>query len=364
MQGSGVGRLRLVWTGADADGASRCRAWAASAQVNQLGLRPCADMVDGGAAQQQRRRHCGSCAGDLKLRGAAVEADLTESGTLLDGAAGLEEVRILTCARNSGQRNAQSTMSRVHLGAVAGEALDLLDRGVWEKLVGSGGGRLRLVWTGANADGASRCRAWAANAQVNQLGLRPCADMVDGGAAQQQRRRHCGSCAGDLKLRGAAAEADLTEFGALLDGAAGRRAQFGVVVLQVFLESSCSRVVGVVVLQVLKDAWRTVERVAVMNRTRKRRGVVQFPWELAKGSVGYWPDQPIVCSRVVASFPSDSCFATCREFVVYDSWSRFDSFEVDTTPSSVNTLSLRSTLTSSSVDTDPPARLFFAVGAD
>ncbi|MQM15695.1 hypothetical protein Taro_048645, partial [Colocasia esculenta] len=31
--------------------------------------------------------------------------------------------------------------------------------------------------------------------------------------------------------------------------------------------------------------------------------------------------------------------------------------------SRVDTLSLRSTLTSSSVDTDPPARLFFAVGA-
>ncbi|MQL82955.1 hypothetical protein Taro_015448 [Colocasia esculenta] len=28
--------------------------------------------------------------------------------------------------------------------------------------------------------------------------------------------------------------------------------------------------------------------------------------------VGYWPDQPIVCSRVLASFLSDSCFATCR----------------------------------------------------
>ncbi|MQM14462.1 hypothetical protein Taro_047392 [Colocasia esculenta] len=37
--------------------------------------------------------------------------------------------------------------------------------------------------------------------------------------------------------------------------------------------------------------------------------------------------------------------------------------QVDTTPSSVDTLSLRSTLTSSSVDTDPPARFFFAVGA-
>ncbi|MQL69320.1 hypothetical protein Taro_001599, partial [Colocasia esculenta] len=36
--------------------------------------------------------------------------------------------------------------------------------------------------------------------------------------------------------------------------------------------------------------------------------------------VGYWPDQPVVRSRVVASFLSDSCFAT--------SLSRFDSFEV------------------------------------
>ncbi|MQL83972.1 hypothetical protein Taro_016471 [Colocasia esculenta] len=44
--------------------------------------------------------------------------------------------------------------------------------------------------------------------------------------------------------------------------------------------------------------------------------------------VGYWPDQPVVRSRVVASFLFDSCFAACREFVVYDSWSRFDSFEV------------------------------------
>ncbi|MQL83890.1 hypothetical protein Taro_016379 [Colocasia esculenta] len=39
------------------------------------------------------------------------------------------------------------------------------------------------------------------------------------------------------------------------------------------------------ILQVLKDAWRTVERVAVTNRARNRRGVVQFPWEFAEGSV-------------------------------------------------------------------------------
>ncbi|MQL96949.1 hypothetical protein Taro_029636 [Colocasia esculenta] len=38
-------------------------------------------------------------------------------------------------------------------------------------------------------------------------------------------------------------------------------------------------------LRILQDAWRTVERVAVTNRARKRCGVVQFPWEFAKGSV-------------------------------------------------------------------------------
>ncbi|MQM05608.1 hypothetical protein Taro_038421 [Colocasia esculenta] len=38
-------------------------------------------------------------------------------------------------------------------------------------------------------------------------------------------------------------------------------------------------------------------------------------------------------------------------------WSRRAPGQVDTTPSSVDTLSLRSTLTSSSVDTDPPARV-------
>ncbi|MQL75668.1 hypothetical protein Taro_008049, partial [Colocasia esculenta] len=43
--------------------------------------------------------------------------------------------------------------------------------------------------------------------------------------------------------------------------------------------------------------------------------------------VGYWPDQPVVRSRVVASFPSDSCFAIRRGLRVCDSWSRFDSFE-------------------------------------
>ncbi|MQL71550.1 hypothetical protein Taro_003863 [Colocasia esculenta] len=86
------------------------------------------------------------------------------------------------------------------------------------------------------------------------------------------------------------------------------------------------------ILQVLKGAWRTVERVALPNYARKRRSVVQFPWELAKGSVcltcsrgaavgpfvrdceakrlflccvvrvGYWPDQLVVRSRVVALF--------------------------------------------------------------
>ncbi|MQL95223.1 hypothetical protein Taro_027888 [Colocasia esculenta] len=30
--------------------------------------------------------------------------------------------------------------------------------------------------------------------------------------------------------------------------------------------------------------------------------------------VGYWPDQPVVRSRVVAPFLSDSCFATRRGF--------------------------------------------------
>ncbi|MQM13588.1 hypothetical protein Taro_046514, partial [Colocasia esculenta] len=32
--------------------------------------------------------------------------------------------------------------------------------------------------------------------------------------------------------------------------------------------------------------------------------------------VGYWPDQLVVRSRVVASFPSDSCFATCHGLAV------------------------------------------------
>ncbi|MQL84870.1 hypothetical protein Taro_017377 [Colocasia esculenta] len=36
--------------------------------------------------------------------------------------------------------------------------------------------------------------------------------------------------------------------------------------------------------RVLKGGWRIVERVALSNRTRKRCGVVQFPWELAEGS--------------------------------------------------------------------------------
>ncbi|MQL83643.1 hypothetical protein Taro_016135 [Colocasia esculenta] len=39
------------------------------------------------------------------------------------------------------------------------------------------------------------------------------------------------------------------------------------------------------ILQVLKGAWRIVRRVALPNCARKRRGVVQFPWELAEGSV-------------------------------------------------------------------------------
>ncbi|MQM08986.1 hypothetical protein Taro_041847 [Colocasia esculenta] len=39
------------------------------------------------------------------------------------------------------------------------------------------------------------------------------------------------------------------------------------------------------VMQVQKGAWRTVGRVALPNCARKRRGVVQFPSELAEGSV-------------------------------------------------------------------------------
>ncbi|MQM10426.1 hypothetical protein Taro_043317 [Colocasia esculenta] len=36
---------------------------------------------------------------------------------------------------------------------------------------------------------------------------------------------------------------------------------------------------------VLKGGWAMVERVALLNCARKRRGVVQFPWELAEGSI-------------------------------------------------------------------------------
>ncbi|MQL75290.1 hypothetical protein Taro_007660 [Colocasia esculenta] len=36
--------------------------------------------------------------------------------------------------------------------------------------------------------------------------------------------------------------------------------------------------------QVLKGAWRIVERVASPNCARKRRDVVQFSWELTEGS--------------------------------------------------------------------------------
>ncbi|MQM13813.1 hypothetical protein Taro_046737 [Colocasia esculenta] len=39
------------------------------------------------------------------------------------------------------------------------------------------------------------------------------------------------------------------------------------------------------ILQVLKGGWTIVERVASLNCARKCRGVVQFPWELAEGSV-------------------------------------------------------------------------------
>ncbi|MQL72503.1 hypothetical protein Taro_004840, partial [Colocasia esculenta] len=38
-------------------------------------------------------------------------------------------------------------------------------------------------------------------------------------------------------------------------------------------------------VQVLKSGWKIVERVALLNCARKRRGVVQFSWELAEGSV-------------------------------------------------------------------------------
>ncbi|MQL92986.1 hypothetical protein Taro_025624 [Colocasia esculenta] len=38
------------------------------------------------------------------------------------------------------------------------------------------------------------------------------------------------------------------------------------------------------ILQVPKGGWTIVERVALPNCARKRRGVVQFPWELAEGS--------------------------------------------------------------------------------
>ncbi|MQL69420.1 hypothetical protein Taro_001666 [Colocasia esculenta] len=37
-------------------------------------------------------------------------------------------------------------------------------------------------------------------------------------------------------------------------------------------------------VQVQKGGWRIVGRVALPNRARKRRGVVQFPWELVEGS--------------------------------------------------------------------------------
>ncbi|MQL79464.1 hypothetical protein Taro_011900 [Colocasia esculenta] len=37
--------------------------------------------------------------------------------------------------------------------------------------------------------------------------------------------------------------------------------------------------------QVQESGWTIVGRVALPNRSRKRRGMVQFPWELAEGSV-------------------------------------------------------------------------------
>ncbi|MQM22985.1 hypothetical protein Taro_056046 [Colocasia esculenta] len=39
------------------------------------------------------------------------------------------------------------------------------------------------------------------------------------------------------------------------------------------------------ILQVQETGWRIVGRVALLNHARKHRGVVQFPWELAEGSV-------------------------------------------------------------------------------
>ncbi|MQM21792.1 hypothetical protein Taro_054837 [Colocasia esculenta] len=44
------------------------------------------------------------------------------------------------------------------------------------------------------------------------------------------------------------------------------------------------------ILQVQETGWRIVGRVALLNRARKRRGVVQFPWELAEGS---FPTEPV-----------------------------------------------------------------------
>ncbi|MQL69760.1 hypothetical protein Taro_002088 [Colocasia esculenta] len=44
------------------------------------------------------------------------------------------------------------------------------------------------------------------------------------------------------------------------------------------------------ILQVLKGGWAIVERVALLNCARKRRGVVQFPWELEDGS---FPTEPV-----------------------------------------------------------------------
>ncbi|MQM08306.1 hypothetical protein Taro_041161 [Colocasia esculenta] len=38
-------------------------------------------------------------------------------------------------------------------------------------------------------------------------------------------------------------------------------------------------------IHVPKGGWTIVERVALLNCARKRRGVVQFPWDLAEGSV-------------------------------------------------------------------------------
>ncbi|MQL95142.1 hypothetical protein Taro_027815 [Colocasia esculenta] len=45
--------------------------------------------------------------------------------------------------------------------------------------------------------------------------------------------------------------------------------------------------------------------------------------------VGYWPDQSVVHSRVVASFFSDSCLASGCGFCVVTCWLRFSSMSLE-----------------------------------